>query len=194
MSRNEPVTELLAAWRAGSSSALDEVTSLIYSQLHEIAARHVRRERRDHTLQATALINEAFIALVSSDVQWNDRVHFFAVASNVMRRILIDHARAAGRKKRGGDALHVTLHESAAIDKNDALSLLDLDTAISKLEAESQRSATIVEMHYFGGLSYQEIADVIDVSAATVKRELRFSKAWMRRELSENEEGNKSGR
>lgn len=187
MQDDSPVTELLGAWREGDDGALSQVVALVYGELRRIAGGHLRRERPDHTLQSTALINEAFLALVSSDVSLNDRIHFFAVASNVMRRILIDHARAAGRQKRGGNLLQVTLHEDAVADRIDDASILDLDRALARLEAIDPRKAQIVEMHYFGGLNYEEIATVLEVSAATVNRELRFSKAWMRRELTSAE-------
>ena len=179
-----PVTELLDAWRAGDRAALDRMLPLVYDQLHRIAKSHLRGERPDHTIQCTALINEAFIALSSSKVSLNDRVHFFAVASNTMRRILIDHARAALRQKRGGGALHVTLHEAEIIDPQSSSSLLDLDSALTQLAQLDERKSRIVEMHYFGGLNYDEIAEVLQVSAVTVNRELRFSKAWLRREIS----------
>lgn len=183
MIQNPHITQLLEAWSGGDAAALDQVMALVYDQLHRIAARHLRRERPDHALQTTELINEAYVALVDSDVAWNDRTHFFAVASNVMRRILIDQARAAGRQKRGGDFLHVTLHESGAADARNSAGMLELDAALTKLERIDPRKAAIVEMHFFGGLTYEEIADVLKISAATVNRELRFSKAWMQREL-----------
>lgn len=182
---NEPITQLLTAWSAGDASALDELVPLVHDQLRAIAARHLGRERKDHTLQPTALINEAYLALASSDVSWSDRVHFFAVSSNVMRRILIDYARAALRKKRGGDLLQVTLSH-AEDASNDSESLVELDEALSKLGGIDPRKAEILEMHYFGGLGYDEVAAVLNVSAATVSRELRFSKAWLRRELSDD--------
>jgi RNA polymerase sigma factor (TIGR02999 family) len=184
MHDDSPVTQLLSAWRAGNAAALNEVMSLVYPRLHEIAQRHLRGERAGHTLQSTALINEAFLALVASDVALNDRVHFFAVASNIMRRILIDHARAANRDKRGGKLLHVTLHDDAPAYGADGSGLLELDSALEKLAVIDERKAQIVEMHFFGGLNYEEIAEVLGVSAATVNRELRFSKAWIRRELT----------
>lgn len=187
MAEDSPVTQLLAAWRGGDAAALNEVVSLVYARLHQIANRHLRGERAGHTLQATALINEAFLVLASSDVALNDRIHFFAVASNVMRRILIDHARAANRDKRGGKLLHVTLYDDAPADEPHATGILELDGALSKLAAIDERKARIVEMYFFGGLNYEEIAEVLDVSSATVNRELRFAKAWIRRELTNNE-------
>lgn len=182
MSAGSEITRLLGAWRDGDSEALHSLMPLVYDQLHRIASSYLRRERTDHTLQSTALINEAFLALSDSDVSLNDRAHFFAVAANAMRRILIDHARAASRQKRGGGMLQVTLHDDEVGDF-DAASVLGLDAALDKLGALDERKSRIVEMHYFGGLNYDEIAAVLDVSAATVSRELRFSKAWMRTEL-----------
>lgn len=186
MQNDTPVTELLSAWRAGDQAALDRIVTLVYEQLHRIAEGHLRHERPDHTIQSTALINEAFIALSSSNVCLNDRVHFFAVASNTMRRILIDYARAALRQKRGGNALQITLHEAEIVDPASNSSFLELDSALSRLEELDDRKSRIVEMHYFGGLNYEEIAEVLEISAATVNRELRFSKAWLRRAIGDN--------
>ncbi len=184
MSPTEPITRLLVAWSTGDESALDALMPLVHEHLRTIAARHLRQERANHTLQPTALINEAYLALVDSDVRWTNRLHFFAVASNVMRRILIDHARAALRKKRGGGLLQVTLSDADATS-GDSETLLELDDALAKLASIDPRKVQILEMHYFGGLGYDEVAAVLGLSAATVSRELRFSKAWLRRELSD---------
>lgn len=194
MQTDSPVTELLSAWRNGDRAALDRMIPVVYEQLHRIASGHLRRERSDHTIQSTALINEAFIALSSSKVSLNDRIHFFAVASNTMRRILIDHARAAARQKRGGGALHVTLHEAEIVDPAGNSTILELDTALTQLEQLDERKSRIIEMHYFGGLSYEEIAQVLEISPATVNRELRFSKAWLRRVISDEANGGEDGR
>ena len=183
MHEKPQVTQLLGAWREGDTDALHSLMPLVYDQLHRIASGYLRRERADHTLQSTALINEAFLALADSDVSLTNRVHFFAVAANAMRRILIDHARAANRLKRGGCMLQVTFIDDE-VGTVDAISLLGLDGALDKLAELDERKARIVELHYFGGLNYDEIATVLGVSAATVSRELRFSKAWMRTELS----------
>ncbi len=176
-------TELIRAWSEGDPDALDRLIPIVYRQLHRIASNHLRRERHDHTLQSTALINEAFLALASSELSLNDRAHFFAVASGIMRRILVDHARSAKRQKRGGDLLQVTLHDHADVNVTNASTVLDLEMALSELEAIDARKARIVEMSYFGGLTYDEIAAVFGISPATVKRDLRFSKAWIRKEL-----------
>jgi RNA polymerase sigma factor (TIGR02999 family) len=184
MDSNEPITQLLTAWSGGDEAAFGELMPLVHERLRKIAARHLSRERSNHTLQPTALINEAYLSLVGSDVQWSDRLHFYAVSSNVMRRILIDHARAALRKKRGGGLLQVTLSDADATS-GDSSSLLELDDALGKLGGIDPRKVQILEMHYFGGLGYEEVAAVLQLSAATVNRELRFSKAWLKRELSD---------
>ena len=186
MSIDAPITQLLSAWRAGDSAVLDELIPLVHEKLRGIAERHLRHERVNHTLQPTALVNEAYLAMVDSNIDWNDRVHFYAVLSNVMRRILIDHARAARRDKRGGGLLRVTLSDADGADA-DSESLVDLDEALDKLQDIDERKAQILEMHYFGGLGYDEISIVLDISASTVNRELRFSKAWLRRELSDSD-------
>jgi RNA polymerase sigma factor (TIGR02999 family) len=173
------VTGLLASWRAGNKDARTELIPVVYDELHRLAERNLRRERTDHTLQATALVNEAYLRLVGAEVPWEDRAHFFAVASRVMRQILVDYARAKGRKKRGADFARVTLDESLAASPQRASDLVALDEALELLAKQDERKARVVELHYFGGLGYEEVARVLDVSVATVNRDLRMAKAWL---------------
>lgn len=181
----KPVTELLRAWRDGDDRALDRLLPLVQDELHRLAQRCMRSERPDHTLQATALMHEAYLRLVDSDVTWQDRAHFFAVASQVMRRVLVDYARAASRQKRGGGQIRVTLDEGIVVSPERADDLLALDEALEALGHHDPRKARVVELHYFGGLTYDETAEAIGVSAATVDRDLRMAKAWLYRELTE---------
>lgn len=177
------VTELLQRSRAGDARALDAVIPLLYGELHRLAERHMRAERGSHTLQPTALIHEAYARLAGASPDWNDRAHFLALASRVMRRVLVDHARAAGRQKRGGDRDRVTLTDAVAAESAD-VDLLDLDEALERLAALDERKAQVVGLCYFAGLTYDEIATAVGISAATVHRELAFSKAWLRSQLS----------
>lgn len=189
MAQAEPgeVSRLLLAWRRGEREALERLLPLVYDELHALARRQLRGERPDHTLQPTALLHEAYLRLVGSDVAWEGRVHFLAVAAQVMRHILVDHARARARAKRGGGAERVTLDEalSSVADRPD--DLLALDEALERLGAFDERKARVVELHYFGGLTYDEVAGALDVSPATVDRELRLAKAWLYRELRPEE-------
>ena len=184
-SRKDSVSKLSCEERsAGKGTAFDELLPGIHEALHQIAAREMAREREDHTLQATALMNEAYLRLADSPVSWADRGHFLAVASNTMRRILVDHARARVREKRGGDAIMVTLHEAALPGRVPAPDILDVEAALKRLEQIDERKARIVEMCFFGGMTRTEIAEALELSDATVDRELRFSKAWLRKELA----------
>jgi len=184
------VTDLLRRWRHGDKEALDRLTPLIYDQLRRRAGRLLSRER-GHTLQPTALVHEAYLRLVGSGVKvdWADRAHFFAIAARVMRQILIDAARTRRRLKRGGKAIRVTLSEALQAGPDPNLDLLALDSALTSLATQSQRKARMVELHFFGGLSYPELAEALGLSTATVHRELRFAKAWLRRALEEGREG-----
>jgi RNA polymerase sigma factor (TIGR02999 family) len=184
MSEDRPVTALLRAWRAGDRGALDRLIPLVHDELHRLALGYMRGERPDHTLQATALVNEAYLKLVRADVDWRDRAHFFAVAATTMRRILVDHARTKGRVKRGGVA--VSLEESVLVAPDREAELLAIDEALTRLAGNDERAARVVELHYFGGLTYDEIAEALGISAATVDRDLRFAKAWLYRELKES--------
>ncbi len=186
MSLSEDTTALLHAWRGGESEARDALISLLHSELRVVARRAMRSERADHTLQPTALVNEVFLRLVEAEVSWQDRAHFFAVAAQSMRRILVDHARSRGRAKRGRDYLRVPLLDSdssEALAKSPNLDLLALQSALQDLERRAPQASRAIELSYFAGLSYPELAEVMGVSRATAARELRFAKAWLRRKL-----------
>jgi RNA polymerase sigma factor (TIGR02999 family) len=178
------VSQLLLAWRHGDAAALDRLLPLLYDELHAIARRQMQGERDDHTLQTTALIHEAYLRLVGADVAWEGRVHFLAIAARTMRRILVDHARARGRAKRGAGGEAVPFEDAAVASPDRPPDLVALDEAIARLSALDERKARVVELHYFGGLTYEETAAALGVSAATVDRELRLAKAWLYRELA----------
>ncbi|MBC7983129.1 MAG: sigma-70 family RNA polymerase sigma factor [Candidatus Obscuribacterales bacterium] len=178
------VTRLLSAWRAGDVHALERLTPLVYDELRELARRYMRRERPNHTLQATAVVHEAFVRLVGMDVPWQDRGHFYAVAARLMRRILVDHAKARHRVKRGGPVTVI----SVDVYKEDTdhvpatqgeIDVLEIDEALERLAIQDERLANAVELHYFGGLTYQETAKAMGISEATVHRDLRLAKAWI---------------
>jgi RNA polymerase sigma factor (TIGR02999 family) len=175
------VSQLLLAWRGGDRGALDRLIPLVYAELHRMAQECFQGERVGHTLQPTALVNEAYLRLVGSTIAWKDRAHFFAVAATTMRRVLVDHARARGRLKREGRP--VSLEESLLVAPDRADDLLVVDDALERLSTHDQRAAKVVELHYFGGLTYEETAEALEVSAATVDRDLRFARAWLHREL-----------
>ena len=181
----DEVTRLLHQWREGSTLARERLADLIYDELHRIAQARMRAEDPGHTLQSTALVHEAYMRLVGSDVDWVDRGHFLASAARTMRRVLTDHARAKTRRKRGGGSLdRVTLANLPAEDEDaDQLDLLALDEALEELEARDSRKAAAVEMHYYAGLSYEEVAKALDVSPVTVHRDLRMARAWLRDRL-----------
>lgn len=180
------VTELLVRWRAGDSAALEELMPLVYDELHRLAHRYMRRERPGQTLQTTALVNEAYLRLVgSSRVEWQDRAHFFAIAAQIMRHLLVDRARTRRYSKRGGGAHQVTLDEIAIISREQDADLMALDEALARLVYVDERKSKIVELRYFGGLSAEETAEVLGVSAITVKREWLKAKAWLYRELKQ---------
>ena len=176
----ELVTSVLRDWRDGDRDALDRLTPLVYEELRRLAASQMRGERHDHTLQPTALVHEAFARLVDAEVPWQDRGHFFSTAARMMRRILVDHARAKRRDKRGGDWVQVTL-EGLGVAVPD---IVPLDQALQRLAEHDPRKATIIDLSYFAGLTQAEIAKTLDVSLATVERDLRFARAWLRNELS----------
>lgn len=179
----ESVTALLSAWRQGDHVARDRLLAIVYDELHRQARRVMRGDGPGHTLQTTALVHEAYLRLVHADVPWEDRAHFYAVAARTMRRILVDHARSKRREKRGGGIVEVTLEESAVIDPQRPPDLEALDEALERLGEIDERKARAVELHYFGGLSYDETARVLDVSPATVHRDLRMAKAWLYQQL-----------
>lgn len=177
--RPEAVTDLLRRWQDGEEAVAGDLMLAVYPELHRLAARYLRGERRDHTLQPTALVNEAYLRLVAGDVVYNDRVHFLAIAATVMRRVLVDHAKAKKAQKRGGHRLRVTLDDGKLGDSGSNSDVLALDEALSSLAELDERKSRTVELHYFGGLTYDEMATAMGVSVATVNRELRFAKAWL---------------
>jgi RNA polymerase sigma factor (TIGR02999 family) len=182
------VTALLHAWSAGDSTALDRLIPLVHSELRRLARRYMRRERPDHTLQTTALINEAYLRLVDAhSVDWHNRAHFFGIAARVMRRVLVDFARERGYQKRGGGSRHVTLDESLLIAQAPDANLVALDEGLNALAEVDPRKSRAIELRFFGGLSIEEAALVLDVSPETVKRDCRLAKAWLLRWLTERE-------
>jgi RNA polymerase sigma factor (TIGR02999 family) len=179
------VTELLRQWGNGNKTALDQLMPVVYDQLHKLAWRCMRAERPDHTLRATALVNEAYLRLVDANVAWQDRVHFFAVSARLLRRILVDHAKSGKRQKRGAGAEKIPLDEAMIVGPESPAGLLELDAALERLASQDQRKSEIVELLCFGGLTYDETAAALNISPATVHRELTLAKAWLHRELSQ---------
>jgi len=178
------VTALLMAWRAGDEEALRHLAPLVYDELHRLADRYMRGERSGHSLQTTALVNEAYLRLVdSSRVRWQNRVHFFAVAAQLMRRILVDFARRRKYQKRGGDWHKITLAEGFDVGANVDRDLVAIDEALQELARLDARKAQVVELRFFGGLSVEETAEALHVSTDTVGRDWRAAKAWLTREL-----------
>jgi RNA polymerase sigma factor (TIGR02999 family) len=178
------ITRLLLAWRNGNQEALESLTPLVYGELRRLARRHMRGERVNHTLQTTALVHEAYLKLIdSSQVQWQDRAHFFAVASQLMRRILVDFARSRKNLKRGGDAIQISFSAALEISQKPDADLMTLDDALNSLARLDPRQSRVVELRFFGGLSVEETAEALKVSPETVKRDWRLAKVWLLREL-----------
>ena len=178
------VTQLLLSWSRGDQAALDALTPVIQQELHRLAARYMAGERPGHLLQPTALVNEAYLRLVDwKDARWQNRAHFFAVAAQIMRRVLVDMARLRDRAKRGQGQLHVTLSEAADVPAGPNIDLVALDDALKTLEALSPRQSRVVELRFFAGLSLEETAHVLDVSVGTVRRDWSLAQAWLFREL-----------
>jgi len=181
------VTQLLVDWRNGNNDALNQLMPLVYDELRDLAKRYMRRENSSHTLQTNALVNEAYLRLVNQqNVDWQNRAHFFAIAAQVMRHLLVDHARSKQYAKRGGGAVQVTLDEGLAVSDENSVELLSLHQALERLEQIDDRKSKIVELRYFGGLSTEETAEVLGLSEITVKREWAKAKAWLFRELSQS--------
>jgi RNA polymerase sigma factor (TIGR02999 family) len=180
------VTRLLKEWGGGNKAALDELMPVVYQQLRKLASICLLSERPDHTLRATALVHEAYLRLVDADVAWQDRVHFFAVSARLLRRILVDHAKANRRQKRGGGAETMALDEAVMIGPQTTGGVVELDMALQRLAANDQRKSDIVELLCFGGLTYDEAAAALKISPATVHRELKLAKAWLHRELTQD--------
>ncbi len=184
----EKVTQLLLAWREGDEAALEKLLPLVYDELHRLAARYMRRESPGHTLQTSALVNEAFIRLIDQQqVHWQNRAHFFGIAAQLMRRILLDHARGQARGKRGGGVHRVSFDEGAIVSEQRAAELIALDDALNALAAFDSRKSRIVELRFFGGLSNEEVTEVMGMSLRTVEREWRKAKAWLHHAISEGE-------
>jgi len=174
------LTGLLIEWRQGDKAALDKLTPLVYDELRRIAHRYVQRERDGHTLQTTALVNEAYLRLAGQQkIEWQSRAHFFAVTAQVMRHVLIDHARRRHYAKRGGDLQQVSLEDAAMMSQQRAAELVALDEALDELAKLDPRKSRVVELRYFGGLSLEETAEVLEISLMTVRRDWRAAKAWL---------------
>ena len=183
--KQHKISLILKDWSGGDTSSTEELLSLVYEELRSIAARYLRRERPDHTLQPTALVHEAFLKLVDiSDITWQDRAHFFAVSANVMRRILVDHARARQSDKRGGSVQRIALEDAISLSSAPDVDLIELDQALRELASFDQQQSNIVELRFFGGLTIEETAQVVGISPATVKREWLVAKAWLFRKLN----------
>ena len=179
------ITQLLAEWSEGNQAALDQLYPLVYNELRRLAHGYLRRERKGHTLQTTALINEAYLRLVDQKhVHWANRSHFFGISAQIMRRILIDHARRYDYAKRGGGAQRISLDEAAVVAKERGRALLMLDEALNSLAKIDPRRSQVVELRYFGGLNNEEIAAVLKISENTVTRDWNMARAWLYQELS----------
>ena len=181
----QQITQLLKYWGNGDHNARDELMRLVYEKLRHMAHQYMRRESPGHTLQTSALVHEAFLRLVDqSEVQWQNRAHFFGIAAQMMRRILVDHARSRHYAKRGGDVRHVCLDEVVIVSEERAAHVVALDAALTRLAAVDQRKSRIVELRFFAGLSIEETAAVLAVSPCTVMRDWTLAKAWLRREIT----------
>jgi RNA polymerase sigma factor (TIGR02999 family) len=179
------VTQLLLAWRQGDAAALDRLMPIVYDDLRRVARRHLRNERQGHSLQATALVNEAYMRLVDvRRVQWVDRAHFFAIAARLMRRVLVDAARARRADKRGGDAIRVSLADHMLVADDDGPDLIALDVALQSLAAVDARKSQVVELRFFGGLTVDETAEVLGVSAGTIANDWTMAKLWLLRAMT----------
>jgi RNA polymerase sigma factor (TIGR02999 family) len=180
------VTRLLHEWRNGDSGALNELMPIVYRELRCLAGRLLAAERPGHTLSATALVHEAYLRLVDADIAWQDRTHFYAISARVLRRILVDHAKTQNRQKRGGGAETIPLDEAILVGSEAADIVVDLDEALDRLAIQDARKSEIIQLLFFGGLTYDETADALNISPATVHRELKLAKAWLYRELAQD--------
>ena len=182
----QEITDLLQAWARGELSALEKLIPLVETELRRLAKSYMRRERPGHTLQTTALINEAYIKLIGQTrVDWQNRAHFYGIAAQCMRRVLMDYARARSRAKRGGDARQIELSESSPMSLAQSEELLALDEALKNLAVEDERKSKVVELRYFCGYSMEEIARLLDISESTAARDWRLARAWLRREIGD---------
>jgi len=189
MTRLPPnITQLLVAWNGGDKAALDQLIPIVYEELRRQASRYLRQERPGHTLQTTALIHEAYLRLVDQkSVQWQNRAQFFGIAAQLMRRILVDHARTKHRAKRGGSAVRVSLSDATSVTKDANLDLVELDQALNRLAEIDPQQSKIVELRFFSGLNVEETAAALNISPATVKRDWSVAKAWLYREINRDE-------
>jgi RNA polymerase sigma factor (TIGR02999 family) len=182
------ITRLLAGWREGDRSALDRLLPLIHAELDRLARRHLRRERKHHPMQPSSLVQEAFLRLLpGADVEWQNRAHFFAVASQVMRHVLVDYARERLRQKRGGGAVHISIDAAAVLSSQQVEHIVAVDLALQRLADTDERKSKVFEMRFFGGLTVKEAAEVLGVAPNTVIRDWNFARAWLRRELGGTE-------
>ena len=183
-SEQHEVTELLAEWRRGDSQAIDRLMPLVYAELRHLADRHLRRERPDHTYSPTDLVHEAYLRMVGKTrPQWRDRLHFYAVAATVMRRVLVDYARRYRSQKRGGGALRLTLDDAGQLVTREVSEVLSLDRALESLKAIDARKSRVVELRFFGGLTIEETARLLGISTATVITDTRVARAWLSAEM-----------
>jgi RNA polymerase sigma-70 factor, ECF subfamily len=185
---SQQITQLLKDWSEGNPEGLDELMPLVYDELHRQASRYLRKERSNHTLQTTALINEAYLKLINQrDVEWQNRAHFFAIAAQAMRRILVDYARERHREKRGGAAENLPLEEALQISVNEkSIDLIALDEALNRLAKMDKRQARVVELRYFSGLSIDETAEVLGIANSTVRLDWNLAKAWLKQEIAKD--------
>lgn len=177
------ITQLLHDWVEGNEDALNKLTPLVYEQLLQIARRIFSSERQNHTLQPTALVHEAYARLVDVEIEWQDRTHFYALAARLMRRILVDHANSKVASKRGGSKPDLPLDDVLVVSPESGDEILELHEALNTLAKNDQRKADILELHYFGGLTYEEMSGALRISSSTLDREMRFAKAWLRTQL-----------
>ena len=182
--RPQGITQLLVRWSDGDKGALDELMPLVYDELHKLAYLYLRRERNNHTLQPTALVNEAYVKLVQQEnLGWQNRAQFFGLAAKLMRNILVDHARRHKAAKRGGEQFRLSLSDADRLSNNPDIDMVELDEALTELESTYPEHSRIVELRFFGGLTIEETAEVLSVSHATVEREWAFARAWLRRKI-----------
>lgn len=186
---SQEITQLLLAWGNGDQTALDQLMPLVHSELHKLAKRYMNRQRPGHTLQTTALVNEAYLRLIdSSRVQWQNRAHFFAISAQLMRRILVDFARARRNLKRGGGAQQITFDEAMEVSYERGAELIALDDAMKTLAKLNPRQSQVVELRHFGGLSEEETAEVLKLSTRTVRRDWNLARTWLYRELNRKDD------
>ncbi|HYZ83088.1 MAG TPA: sigma-70 family RNA polymerase sigma factor [Bryobacteraceae bacterium] len=184
LSRND-VTQLLVEWGKGDKAALDQLTPILYDELRRLADSYLRRERDDHTLQPTALVHEAYVKLADqTKLEWQNRAHFFGIAAQVMRHILVDHSRKHNAEKRGAGMPKVPIEEGLMVSKQQSSDIVALDDALKALSVIDERKSKIIELRYFGGLTVEEMAEVLGISVATIGRELRMAQAWLHREMT----------